>query len=335
MTSAESDPVQTIDDAAARAENIAAVRAEKLAVAAELFGAPPERVREWLLLRAISGLPRKAYERYALPRLEVAACDRVGDNLVRIALENGRVFFGHRSEQADYVMHHMLRRIIPNTVSGDAYKLAIDIHSRYVEGALPWYFGTEGTYVEGGCFTGLKAIKWHDALPAGSRILAVEIGGSNVDIMRMNVESNGLDGAVVPVHAGLWRETGEGTQHHSFTTKRFLEQTDRWKDQFDYEEKVRLLTIDDLLDEHEVEVAEYVNIQVNGAEIQVLEGFRDLGRAKVVDVAAYYGKDGVRNADVVREMLVARGCRLLHESAAGRLAFATPRHVDEVIARRP
>lgn len=306
----------------------------KLAAAAELLDVSPERAETRLLGRAIAGMPRDPHPRYTLPHLDITSCERVGDDLVRIALERGRVFFGHRSEQAQYVLYHLLRPVLPDAITGDAYKLATDIHSRYIEGTLPWYFGASGVYVEGGCFTGLKAVKWHDALPDGSKVIAVEIGGSNFDVLQMNVQANALAGKVVPVHAGLWRETGEGVQRHSFSTKRFLESTDRWADDLRYEEHVQLLTIDDLLDQHDVEVAEYVNIQVNGAEIHVLEGLRDLDRVKVLDVAAYYGRDGVQNRDVVREMLSRRGCRLLSESAAGRLAFATPKHAEEVMARK-
>jgi FkbM family methyltransferase len=319
----------------ARASANAELIQQKLRVAADLLAVSEERAKEILLHRAIGAMPRNRLDRYLLPLLSVKSCERVGQDLVRIVLDNGRVFFGHRSEQSDYLLYRMLTSVVPRAVSADAYKLAIDIHSRYLEGALPWYFQGSGVYIEGGCFTGLKAIKWSDALGEDNRILAVEIGASNHDILKMNVEANNLLQRVIPVHAGLWRESGSGVQKHSFTTRRFLESTDRWKEQLLHEEPVRLLTIDDLLDHNQVETARYLNIQVNGAEIEVIKGLGNLERVKVVDVAAYYSKDGVRNVDVIKDMLIARGCRVLHESKAGRIAFVTPKHVDEIMALKP
>ena len=313
----------------------AEARAQKLAAAGEIFGVS-EEVLALLSERAVAALPRRALERYTLPRLAATACNRVGDNLVRIEIEGGRQFYGHRSERVDYLLHHMLRRRVPKLIDGDAYKLVLDIHFRYLEGTFRWYFGTgPGVYIEGGCFTGLKAMKWHDHLGPESKVIAVEVEKSNYDLLEMNVAANGLGESIIPVHAGLWRETGEGTQKHSFTTRRFLESTDRWESDLVHDESVRLLTVDDLLDEQGVEVAEYLNVQVNGAEIQVLEGFTDVDRVKVIDVAAYYSKDGIRNVDVLRQMMCSRGCQVVTENAAGRIAFATPAHVDQVLAQNP
>jgi FkbM family methyltransferase len=179
----------------------------------------------------------------------------------------------------------------------------------------------------------MKAIRWHDLSPKPLRTLAVEIGQTNFDVLHANVRLNGLEGAIVPVHAGLWSESGEGVQKHSFSTRRFLATTDRWEDHMQHEEKVRLLTIPDLLSENEVEVADFVNIQVNGAEIEVLNGMHTgLDRVKVVSVAAYYSQDGRKNADVVRDMLRAWNCIIIHETPLGRITAATPKFRDEILA---
>ena len=113
-------------------------------------------------------------------------------------------------------------------MDGDAYKLALDVERRYCSPRLQWFNSDGGVLVEGGCFTGMKAIRWHDVSPKPARILAVEIGKTNCEILSANIRENGLEGSIVPVHAGLWRESGEGTQKHSFSTRRFLESSDRW-----------------------------------------------------------------------------------------------------------
>lgn len=340
MLSTQFLPVRSLMPSADTPSDAEIVRSErreqKRLVAQELLGVPPERAESLLLHRAIAAFPRRAMPRYTLSELDIETCDRIGDDLMRIALTRGRQFFGRRSERAEYLLHHFLKARVPPQVSADGYKLAIDIQTRYLGAKLRWYLGRgRGVYIEGGCYTGLKAIKWRDTFGPGARILAVEIGASNHELLRMNVEANGLQDSIVPVHAGLWHESGHGTQRHSFTTKRFLEATDRWKNDLVYEEPVRLLAVEDLLDEHDVAVAEYLNVQVNGAELHVLDGIQDLARVKVIDVAAYYTQDGVSQLDLVREKMTARGCRVVAENAAGRIAFATPKYIDEVLALRP
>jgi len=200
---------------------------------------------------------------------------------------------------------------------------------------LPWYCSSGGTFIEGGAFTGMKAIRWHDLSTKPLRIVAVEIGATNHEILRANIALNELERAITPVHAGLWKESGTGEQKHAFTTRRFLEATDHWADHLQRSEPVRLLTLDDLLKEQGVDVADFINIQVNGAEIQVLEGLRRASpRVKVLSIAAYYSQDGRRNSDVVRERLVDLGCTILRETPAGRITAVTQQYKDEIFALR-
>lgn len=301
----------------------------KLAAAAEIFGLSVEETERLVSRRAVATLPNRLLPLH-LPDLDVKAVERISPDMVRIDLKRGRTFFGHRSEQKQYLWHHLFKQAIPKGIDGDAFKLALDIQTRYLNDTpLPPYMPKGGTFIEGGCFTGLKAMNWHDALDGDCRIVAVEIGEANVEIMRMNLGANALT-AITPVHAGLWREDGEMEQQYAHTTRRFLEETDRWAGHMKRSEKVQTLSIDTLLDRQEIEVADYMNIQVNGAEVEVLKGFRNLDRIKVLGVAAYYAKDkgGPKNVEIVREMMVARGCRVVSESPAGRITFATPKWKD-------
>ncbi|PCJ69292.1 MAG: hypothetical protein COA62_11770 [Rhodobiaceae bacterium] len=295
----------------------------------KIVGMNTEKAIEVLTKRALSRLPNRYSSHYLLPDLEIAQCDRVEDNLIRIKLENGRVFFGQRSEAKEYILWNTLKNYLPDIVISDAYKLALDIQRRYFLTAPSASFGSSGVYIEGGCYTGIKAISWHDSLKEPHRIIAVEIGKSNFEILKMNIEANALSDYIIPVHAGLWRESKQGVQKHAFTTRRFLDETDRWAGHMIKEEPVQLLTLDDLLETYDVDVAQFVNIQVNGAEIEVLKGFTKLDKAKVLRIAAYYSKDGVRNADVIRETLVDRGFKIFSESSAGSITALTPKWAGE------
>jgi FkbM family methyltransferase len=293
----------------------------KIETYSEITGLSESNSIDILLKRQIAVLPNKVSDAYLLPDLDVAECDRVGDNLIRIKLKGGRVFFGQRSERKEYLLWNAFKNRFKNAVSADAYKLALDIQRRYFVDLASAY-RTGGDYIEGGCYTGLKAIGWHDTIDAPHRIFAVEIGKSNYEILKMNIEANGLSDVIKPIHAGLWRESGEGTQRHAFTTRRFLEETDCWAGHLVHEEPTRLVSLDDLLEECGIDVAAYVNIQVNGAEIEVLKGLNKLDRVKVLQIAAYYGKGEERNVDTVRKMLMERGCKIINESEDGSITAA-------------
>jgi FkbM family methyltransferase len=304
----------------------------KLKAMAKVMGCTEAEASIRILERTLAVLPDRALSAYLLPSLSINRCVRVDEELMRIELADGRVFTGHRSNQKEFFLYQVLSQHLPAQIDGDVYKLALDIERRYYSTICQWFMPRGGVYVEGGCFTGMKAIRWAD-LGKPSKILAVEIGAANFDILRANIAANHLENVIMPVHAGLWSETGRGTQKHNYSTRRFLETTDRWKGQMRHEERVRLLTLEDLLDECDVAVADYVNVQVNGAEVAVLKGaLGALDRIKVLDIAAYYSKDGVKNADVVESVLVGAGCTILQRSNLGRISAVTPRFEGEIMA---
>ena len=211
----------------------------------------------------------------------------------------------------------MFSRRIPETVTGDAYKLALDIERRYFGTHLPWFFVKGGTYIEGGCYTGIKALRWHDSARKPKRILAVEIGRNKfLKFFWSNISANNLDGA--RRSRSRWIVERIGRRHSEaflFDPVGFFQATDQMgRPDAQHEEPVRLLTIDDLMDQFCVDTADFLNVQVNGAEIEVLKGIRKaLDRIKVLSVAAYYSQDDIKNVDVVEKMLTDRGCTILEK----------------------
>ncbi len=278
---------------------------------------------------AINALPNKP-QPFHLPSLDINTVERIGTDIIKIQLKNGRVFFGHRSEERQYLWYSLFKTIIPKIVDADSLKLALDIQTRYFKKDDMKYLPKGGTFIEGGCFTGLKAINWHDKLEGDCKIIAVEIGKPNFEIMKMNIEANDIKN-IKPVNAGLWSENGYMEQKLSHSTRRFLEKTDQWEKSMKYSEKVETLTIDSLLDQNEVEIADYMNVQVNGAELEVMKGITNLNRIKVFGIASYYSKKGIRNRDLLKNLLISKGCSLLQEGILGRLTFVTPKWKEEIL----
>ncbi len=74
-----------------------------------------------------------------------------------------------------------------------------------------------------------------------------------------------------------------------------------------------------------------MNVQVNGAELEVMKGITNLNRIKVFGIASYYSKKGIRNRDLLKNLLISKGCSLLQESILGRLTFVTPKWKEEIL----
>ena len=300
---------------------------EKLEALCDISGLDRKSAEELLANRALAALPRRNYDAYLLPRLVDAESTRVTEESVTVTLPNDRQFWGDRSTGKYYLIHHILKPFLRAKIDGDCYKLAYDVQKRYFIDRLPWYFPDhDGVLIEGGCFTGLKAIGWADTLPHVKKIVAVEMGSHNAELLKKNIETNGLCERIKGVHAGLWSHSGVGEESHDFSTRHFLLETDRWSRHLKVKQEVPLTTLDDLIESEELEVVDYINIQVNGAETEVIQGLsKHLDRVKVIDIAAYYSVNGVPNKEVVKEYMLRQGCEVINESPAGRVAFVTPR----------
>ena len=301
-------------------------RGEKLDALCKASGRNRKSVEELLSDRALAALPRRINAAHLLSRLIDAESTRVTEELVTIKLPNSRQFWGDRSTGKYYLIHHVLRPFLKAKIDGDCYKLAYDVQKRYFINRLPWYFpDRDGVLIEGGCFTGLKAIGWADTLPHVKKIVAVEMGSHNAELLKKNIETNGLGDRITGVHAGLWSHSGVGEESHDFSTRHFLLETDRWSRHMKVKQEVPLITLDDLIESEELEVVDYVNVQVNGAETEVIKGLnKHLHRVKVIDIAAYYSANGVPTKEVVKEYMFRQGCEVIEEFRPGRITFVTP-----------
>jgi len=289
----------------------------------EAVGVNSDAAKDVLLRRAIAPLPNKNIEGYLLPNLDIDLAERVDDDLVVIKLTNGRIFFGQRSEQKQYLIYNALKTYLPKSIDGDCYKLACDIQQRYCRSSvLASNLPDRPVMIEGGCFTGIKAINWVDNINP-KLIIAVEIGERNYELLKKNIKENGLEEIIVPVHAGLWQEDGTGVQKHNFTTRRFLAPTDQWEPHMKNDEQVSLLTIDTLIKQNNLEHVDYLNIQVNGAEREVCQGINlSKDKIKKISIASYYSHDGKQNVDDVIKIMESKGFKLSSRSIAGRVTFA-------------
>lgn len=240
-----------------------------------------------------------------------------------VLFEDGRKLYAHPSSSTRLRQYWMIRDKLPKTITPDAFGAVFDVAKRYSFADVSELEGmTGGTVIEAGAYIGLKAMRFADELGPNGRVVAVEIDETNCQIMRRNIEANDLEDRMIPVNAGLWSSVGKfesianSYQRHSIAQ---IEKLDGEKTRM-----VNCSTIDSLIEEFSLEKVDYINVQVNGAELEVLKGSRKhLDRIHHFGITSKYTVDGELIQPQVIEWLESQGFGLEFRDPTKKRIFAT------------
>ena len=206
----------------------------------------------------------------------------------------------------------------------------MDVCRRYLADAH-WYRSdllppSGGTVAEIGAYLGHKTIKFVDRVvgPSG-RVLAVEVMPDNSEVLRLNISGNALEEQVTIVEAGVWNRTGEEIVLGTGYQQNSLVSTDTHD--FQAITRVKTDTLDNILAGWDVPAIDFLDIRVNGAEIEVLEGLdRELARVRVIYIAVPYSRGGVSTRERCLEILRDKGCSILPHDDPTEIYAATAHH---------
>lgn len=298
------------DDERDRLRGLAAARSEPIETTFERFRHP----------KAVRRMPRRWVEHVTSPiGVEIAGAGVRGE-LAFIDLPNGRRLWSFATDARGGRHYEYLKDLVSPALSCETYRAAREVCSRYVR-EWSWYApdllpGPGGTIAEVGAFLGHKTLRFLDLVvgPAG-RILAIEPVPENCSVLRRNVAENGVSDRITVRECAVWNEpgtaviSGAGNTRFSLVEIEGLDRTES--------ADVPTETLDRLLGGWDVERIDFLDIRVNGAEYEVLEGLRaELPRIGIIYVAAPYKRGGAGSAERCRELLEARGCRILPQSTA-------------------
>jgi len=247
----------------------------------------------------------------------------------RLDHEQRRRFYGYPSEPIPRLEYRFLKDLLPPAVTADTYLVAKEVTSRYLTD-WGWYPrevlpGKGGTVVEVGAYLGHKTMRFVDeCVGTSGRVLAIEMIPEDVQLLRRNIEANGLEGCVEAMQCGVWKEPGlralrgKGRQRDSLVN---LDKLGPERGQ-----AVPTDTLDNILRRWGVATADFLVVTANGAEIEVLEGLQhEWERVKAVYVAACYTVDGVPTYDRCLEILKRRGSTILPQTTQHAIYAAGPR----------
>jgi FkbM family methyltransferase len=290
---------------------------------AEARGETVDQVRKRFSEEEMAGCPRRFNRHLAAVRSAKLARTGVRDGLAFVELDNGRVFYSFLSKPARRKEYRYIADTLPEVITEDTYVAAIDVVQRYItdfawppDGLVP---PGSANIIELGAYLGHKTIRFAEELAGdGGRILAVEMMPENCEILCRNVAENGLEKIIDVRAVGVWREAGtvqiysKGRQRNSVLPIEKLEDGTRML--------ASVETLDQIIDDWGVSSIDLVFVTVNGAEIQVLEGFHPEGRdVRAFFVAAPYATSERPNSDVCMEMLDSKGYTIIAQDNQNRV----------------
>lgn len=281
---------------------------EKLHRYAELRGEDPQTALNNLLRLSVRRIPGNL-RRADAPLDDFPVVESgVDDGYPWIKLKNGRVFYSLPTKLREANMFHLMRDRAPRGISPETFQSAIDARRLYGRAAkgIPFFPDRGATAVDAGAYVGYKAIGFADAVGPNGHVIAIELDAKNFELLEHNVRINDLTDRVTVHHCGIWSSDGEldysGKNHMQHT----LVSLDR--KQYPHRGRVQVRSLDAIFDDSPVETIDFLNIQVNGAELEALQGLRTWwARTRTIRVASYYDVDGQPLAPRLIAMLKERG----------------------------
>jgi FkbM family methyltransferase len=257
-------------------------------------------------------LPLKFYDRFRSSGVE--------GELAYVELDNSRRLYGYKSRNYVVKFYNSIVDRSPATLTADTYGCAVDVAYRYLRDLpYPRRFlpSCGGTIAEIGAYLGHKTIKFVDDVVGNEgKVLAVEMMPDNFAILERNMQENNVKNVTLK-NIGAWNKrqikqvVGAGQQRNSLVT---IDE----RQSFVSRGSIQTDTLDNILSEWGVPVIDFLNIRVNGAEIEVLQGLNtELAKVKVIFVAAKYSREGQQVKIKVRELLQQKECKIVHEDYEG------------------
>jgi FkbM family methyltransferase len=272
---------------------------------ADIRGESVEQTAEAICANLMASVPVVIRgEHWDFSEFEGATSGREGDT-PWLRTKSGRIFFDHPGDAKDALMYVLLRDRIPRGIRHDAFVVARAAAMRFVAGVdhLP---PDAKVAVDAGCYVGYKAIAFADSMGDGARVVAIEMMPDNYDLLVRNVTENGLVGTVIPVHCGVSDSVGVVPVRRKRRQQATIAAADQFDARFADEGEVKTDTLANIFDRTlgPGTQVDFLNVQVNGAEIAALEGLGSWSElVQCVYVASPYTVEGSPIRERVASML--------------------------------
>jgi FkbM family methyltransferase len=281
------------------------------------------------MIKTLNYIRQRLRQTHKIKTLKVgeAGVDSEGDAYVR--LRDGHIFFGETAHKKDRKYYSTLSPDVRKKIPFECMRVAIDIATRYFEGGLMFggpfktdkYQPSEGeTVAEMGAYRGYFILRLCDWVGDTGRVLAIEPMPDNVRMLKKNLSANSVKNCTV-IEKGVWHEPDKMV----FNRKSFDNQSgsmviaEHDEEQF----SVPVDSLDNILQEADLKRCDFMVIQLNGVEIDALNGLTRV-RPRNLAIAARYDKPGQNAVEQIADWLEKNN--YTHEVVNNRFIYATLRN---------
>jgi FkbM family methyltransferase len=243
-------------------------------------------------------------------KIEQAGRDSEGNCFIK--LMDDFIFYGPETRRKDFKYYKLLPRKIKSVLFRECYGIALDILTRYIGGGLKLggpekqtrYKVRSGDKVaEMGAFRGYYCMRLAKQVGTSGRVIAIEPVESNLFYLRKNIEANNLKQVQI-IPKGVWKEktvmTFQREKDDYQSSSLDIQYTNA--DEF----QVEVDTLDNMLKESGEPHIDFMVIQLNGVELEALEGLTT-DKPSYLAIAARYRKNGQPAAGLIRQHLIEKG----------------------------
>lgn len=247
-----------------------------------------------------------------LKQLNIEKCgvDEDGDPFVK--LKDGYVFYGLSPRAKDRKFYNLLSQEIKSKLPFECMRVAQDIVIRFIEGGLKYsgpkknsiYEVKEGdTVAEMGAYMGYYSMKMAKVVGEKGRCIAIEPMPNNLRLLYKNIEHNSLDNCTI-VPCGVWNKKDE----LDFFRKEGDNQSGSALMKGEKKEQllIQVNSLDNILEENKVTKCNQMVIQLNGVEIEALDGLNTIIPENLA-IAARYDREGLDTMAHIKQQLKEKG----------------------------
>lgn len=250
-----------------------------------------------------------------IPSLNLEKAGISSDCTPFIKLNTGAIFYGSPTSKKYLKFYNSLPIETQRELPKECFGLGIDIIVRYFEGGLKsggpkkeeFYSIKKGdVVVEMGAFMGHYSIYLSEKVSKSGKIVAIEPLIENLTLLKRNIKANKLDNVVV-IPKGVWKEKQLMRFHIKKQDKQSLSIHLNYID--DENVDIEADSLDNLLKITNIKHVNFMIIQLNGAEIEALEGLTNI-KPENLAIAARYKRNGKPSVKIIEQILKNRGYRV-------------------------
>jgi FkbM family methyltransferase len=284
---------------------------DKIISLAKLRGETVAETKAYLLCLSHWLVPKKLVDPSKLSRLAITETGTEGAYAF-VKMDDNMIFYGFPSSQQRLKQYWMIKNQLPSVICAASFGTVLDIYKRYNKADVSQINDDAKVIIEAGAYIGFKAMRFARKIASNGLVIAIEVDPANHALMSLNIEANGLKNKISTVNSGLYSKSGQieskagSYQRHSLVNINGL---DTARNRI-----VTTTTLDDIIELYNLKKIDYLNIQVSGAELEVLKGCtKYLHLIRQIGITSKYYLDGIPVRDNLESWLQERDIQFSYQ----------------------